>query len=85
MYRDIANFVNHCDLCRAKKMRKVQVPEYLFEIVGIDTCGPFPTSAKGNEYIITTVGHLSSRPEAYAVPDKTAEIIASLLFGKVLP
>ena len=92
MYRDVVNFVNHCELCRAKKMRKARVPmqdmpipEFPFEIVGIDTCGPFPTSVKGNKYIVTIVDHFSSWPEAYAVPDKTAETIASLLIEKFLP
>ena len=92
MYKDVANFVNHCKLCKAKRMRKARVPmqdmpipEFPFEIVGIDTCGPFPSSAKGNKYIVTVVDHFSSWPEAYAVPDKTAETIASLLIEKFFP
>ena len=86
MHTDVVNFVNHCELCKAKRMRKARIPiqdmpisEFPFEIVGIDTCGPFPSSTKGNKYIVTLVDHFSSWPEAYAVPDKTAKTIASFI------
>ena len=61
------------------------VPQYPFEMVGIDTCGLFPESLQGNKYIVTIVYHFSSWPEACAVPDKTAETVARLLLEKFFP
>ena len=92
MYQDAVEFVANCGLCRSKKLKKVRrplqempIPQYPFEMVGIDTCGPFPESLQGNKYIVTIVDHFSSWPEAYAVPDKTAETVARLLLEKFFP
>ena len=92
MYRDVINSVNKCRLCCARRMKKVirplqdmPEPNYPFEIIGIDTCGPFPETAQGNKYIVTIVDHFSSWPEAYPVPNKTAETVASLLIENFIP
>ena len=55
------------------------------EIVGIDTCGPFPMSEDGNKYVCTIVDHFSGWPEAWAIPDKSAATIAKLLLDKFIP
>ena len=31
-------------------MQDMPIPEHQFQMVGIDTCGPFPESDKGNKY-----------------------------------
>ena len=92
MYKDIATYLNKCDVCqrRQKKqyrapMQHLPIPHYPFEIVGIDTCGPFPQTYSGNQYIITFVDHMTSWPELFAVPDKTANTVANLLMEHFIP
>ena len=45
--------------------------------------GPCPTSLSGNKYIIAFVDLFSGWPEAYAVPDKTAETVAHMLLEEI--
>ena len=92
MYKDVVQFVSSCSICKARKLKKVSypmqdmlIPEYPFQIIGIDTCGPFPETASGNKYIVTIVDHFSSWPEAYPVQNKTAETVASLLLEHFIP
>ena len=49
------------------------------EMVGLDVCGPFTTSTKGNKYIVVFTDYLTKWPEAFAVPEHTAEVCADLL------
>ena len=58
MYRDIASFVTKCEICltRRKKvyrapMQDMPIANYPIDIIGIDTCGPFPMTPNGNKYI----------------------------------
>ena len=60
-------------------------PSFPFEIVGIDTCGPFPKTDKENKYVVTIVDHFSLWPEAYTVSNKSAETIAGLMSEKSIP
>ena len=53
--------------------------------VSLDLSGPYPTSLSGNKYIIALVAWFSGWPEAYAVPDKTAETVAHLLLEEIFP
>ena len=92
MYRDVVEYLARCDICKARKLKKAQlpmqempIPEFPFDIIGIDTCGPFPESAQGKKYVVTVVDHFSSWPEAYATKDKSAETIASVLVEHILP
>lgn len=92
MYKDVANFLEKCDVCQSRKMKKhrlpmqdMPIPEYPFEIVGIDCCGPFPETANGNKYVVTIIDHFSSWPEAYATKDKTAETMGRLLLEEFIP
>ena len=92
MYRDVVNYLDHCPVCKARKLKKARmpmqdmpVPEFPFEIVGIDTCGPFPETAEGNRYVITIVDHFSSWPEAFATRDKSADTVASILLEQFIP
>ena len=61
------------------------MPNYPFDICGIDTCGPFPEIEFGNKYIVTLIDHFSSWPEAFAVPNKSAETVARLLLEEIIP
>ena len=92
MYKDVVTHVSKCDLCKARRLKRntapmqdMPVPNYPWEMISIDTCGPFPETASGNKYLITLICHLSAWPEAFAVKDKTAETVANLLLNEVFP
>ena len=92
LLKDVMQYVQTCETCQRKKLAKerrpmqdMPMPSSPMEIVGIDTCGPFPVSATGNKYVCTIVDHFSGWPEAYAIPDKSANTIAQLLLNDFIP
>lgn len=92
MYKDTVRYIGKCIKCRPRKLTKQKVPvqemptaEYPFQIIGIDTCGPYPDSFQGNRHIITVVDHFSGWPEAFAVKDKSANTVAKVLLEEVIP
>jgi transposase InsO family protein len=55
----------------------------IFERLGIDLCGPFPTSYDGKNYILTCTDHFSKWSTATALPDKQATTVADALIRDV--
>ena len=53
--------------------------------IRLDVSGTYPKTLSGNKYITGFVDWYSGWPEAFAVPDKTAEIIAHLLLEEIIP
>jgi len=92
MYRDVVGFLQNCAACNMRKLRrlrpplqKMQIPKYPFEMISIDTCGPFPESYEGNRYIINVIDLFSGWPESFATKSKSAETVAQLLIEHVIP
>ena len=92
MYKDTYTHYGKCIECQAHILQRHAIPVremdatcYPFEKVGIDTVGPFPESHRGNKYIITMVDWYSGWPEAFAVPNKSAETIGQLLLNEIFP
>ena len=50
-----------------------------FEIIAIDITGKHPTSARGNQYILTVTCLFSRWSEAYAIRNHTAPVVARVL------
>ena len=63
----------------------MDIPLYPFAKLSLDLSGPYPKSLSGNRYIIAFVDWYSGWPEAFAVPDKTAETIAHLIINEIFP
>ena len=53
--------------------------------LGLDISGPYPTTLSGNKYIISFVDWYSGCPEAFPVPDKSAETVAHLIIDEIIP
>ena len=53
--------------------------------LSLDLSGPYPTTLSGNRYIIAFVDWYSGWPEAFSVPDKTAETVGDLIIDKIFP
>ena len=92
MHGEVTKFVLKCMTCLTRRTRIGRAPlqtmpeaNFPFDIIGIDTCGPYPDSVNGNKYIVTIVDHFSGWPEAYPIPNKQADTVASLLMERFLP
>ena len=66
-------------------LQETDIPPYPFAKIGVDLSGPYPTTLSGNKYIIGFIDLYSGWPEAFAVPDKSADNIAHLLIDEIFP
>lgn len=57
-------------------MTKTTIPTKVFDVVAIDTIGPFTIGEKGNRYAVTIQCDLSKYIIAIPIPDKSADTIA---------
>ena len=92
LFKDLNEYVRSCVICQTRSLQKVRqplqetdIPPYPMAKVSLDLSGPYPTSLSGNKYMIAFVDWFSGWPEAYAVPDKTAETVAHLLLEEIFP
>ncbi len=92
MYKDLVQFIERCTKCQTRKLRPIRaplqempIPQYPFQIIGIDLCGPYPETPEGARYVFTVTDHFSSWPEAYPINNKSAQTIAAILLEKVIP
>ncbi|XP_046368484.2 uncharacterized protein K02A2.6-like [Haliotis rufescens] len=92
LYREITECIGKCITCQSRTMKaqkpalqETEIPPYPFAKVSMDLSGPYPTTLSGNKYIIGFVDHFSGWPEAYAVPDKSAETVAHLILEEIFP
>ena len=92
LFKDLNEYVTACVICQTRSLQKIRqplqetdIPPYPMAKVSLDLSGPYPTSLSGNKYIIAFVDWYSGWPEAYAVPDKTAETVAHLLLEEIFP
>ena len=92
MYRDVIEFLKNCVACNMRKLRRqrpplqsMQIPQYPFEQIAIDTSGPFPESYEGNRYIINIIDMFSGWPEAFPTKSKSAGTVAKILMKYIIP
>ena len=92
MYKELYAYVEKCITCQARNMRKIKapvqetgIPPYPFAKIGLDLSGPYPTSLSGNKYIIAFIDLYSGYPEAFPVPDKSADNVVHLLIEEIFP
>ena len=94
MSKDIAHWVNTCDICLRADTRhnivgqgplmSLDIPTYPFEFVGVDCVGPFPKTSRGNKQIIVFTDYLTRWPEAFALPDITSKTTADCFIRQIV-
>ena len=62
-----------------------EIPDRLFDKIAIDLVTDCKTSTSGNKHILTFIDHLTGWPEAFPIPDKSADTIVATLINKYLP
>ena len=92
LFKEIYQYVSSCTICQTRSLQKVRqplqetdIPPYPMAKLSLDLSGPYPTTLSNNKYIIAFVDWFSGWPEAFAVPDKTADIVVHLLIEEIFP
>ena len=62
-----------------------EIPDRPFDKIAIDLVTDCETSTSGNKHILTIIDHLTGWPEAFAIPDKSADTIVTTLINQYLP
>ena len=63
----------------------MEIPDRPFDKITIDVRTECETSNSGNKHIPTIIDHLMGWPEAFPIPDKTADTIVSTIINQYLP
>ena len=78
--------------CKTRSLQKVRqplqetdIPPYPMAKLSLALSGPYAKSMSRNKYIIAFVDWFSGWPEAFSVPDKTADTVANLLIEEIYP
>ena len=62
-----------------------EIPNRPFDKIAIDLVTECKTSTSGNKHILTIIDHLTGWPEAFPIPDKSADTIVSTFINEYLP
>ena len=62
-----------------------EIPDRPFDKIAIDLVTECETSTSGNKHIFTIINHLTIWPEAFPIPDKSADTIAATFINEYLP
>jgi hypothetical protein len=92
MTKDIYQFLSKCIPCNTANLQQIEpplqestMPQFPFETIAIDTCGPYPRAESGNSYIITVVDLFTGYIETIPVVDKTSTTVAKVLMEHIIP
>ena len=62
-----------------------EIPDRPFNKIAIDFITECETSTSGNKHILTIIDHLTGWPEAFPIPDKSADTRVSIFINEYLP
>jgi transposase InsO family protein len=90
MTSDISAFIHRCPLCQSvkakflKKVALLSMPNCSSpnERLHIDLYGPLKTSAAGNHYVVVMTDAFTKYVELAAIPNKTEDQVAKVLFER---
>ena len=92
MNKDIRKYITNCTLCHREKakvqaypLQMTEIPDRPFDKIAIDLVRECETSTSGNKHILTIIDHLTGWPEAFPIPDKSADTIVSTFINQYLP
>ncbi|CAF2678618.1 unnamed protein product [Rotaria sp. Silwood2] len=93
MKQSIIQYIQSCLPCqqynisRSKKPGRLQPippPEGPFQLIGMDYCGPFKQTPRGNQYVLCLTDYFTRWVVAAAVPDCSAKTTAEALFNEFI-
>ena len=91
MNKDIRKYIAICVLCQREKakvqhyfLQIMEIPDRPFDKIAIDLVTECDTSTSGNKHILTMIDHLTGWPEAFPIPDGSADTIVSTFINEYL-
>ena len=89
MSTDVQNFISDCGLCQKFRLGTASLAAALhssmvtqpFEVLAMDTTGPFPADLHGNKYVIVAMDAFTRFVELFAVPSTDAQDLASCVIS----
>ena len=92
MNKDIRKYIANCVLCRWEKakvqqypLQMIEIPDRRFDKIAINLVTECKTSTSGNKHILTIIDHLTGWPEAFPIPEKSADTIVATFINEYLP
>ena len=92
MYKYIGKYIANCILCHREKakvqaypLQITEIPDRPFDKIAIDLVTECRTSNLGNRHILTIIVHLTGWPEAFLIPDKSADTMFFTFISQYLP
>ena len=92
MNKDIWKYIANCVPCQWEKakvqqypLQMTEIPDRPFDKIAINLDTDCETSTLGNKHILTIIGHLTGWPEAFPIPDKSADRIGATFINEYLP
>ena len=93
MQKDFSYWCRICSACGSRKMpyRHAKAPMrqynvgYPMERIGVDICGPYPISKKGNKYLMVVSCYFTKWVDAIPLKTQEARYVASKLVNKFIP
>ena len=92
MNKDIRKYIANCVLCRQEKakvqqypLQTTKIPDRPFDKIAIHLVTECKTSTSSNKHILTIIDHLTRWPEAFPIPDKSADMIVATFINEYLP
>ena len=62
-----------------------EIPDRPFDKIAINLVTECKTSTSGNKHILTIIDHLTGWPDAFPIPDKSADTIVTTFVNEYLP
>ena len=70
---------------RAALVLETDISYYPFQKISLDISGPYWPTDRGNCYILSFVDWLTGWPEAFAIPDKRAQMVSDIILSEIFP
>ena len=91
MNKDIRKYIVNHVLCQREKaqiqhypLQMMEIPDRPLNKIAIDLVTECETSMLGNKHILTIKDHLTGWPEAFPIPDKSADTIVATFINEYL-
>ncbi|CAF5031420.1 unnamed protein product, partial [Rotaria sp. Silwood1] len=93
MKTSIINYIKSCVVCQAYNIGRQKHPGFLQpitppdgpnQLIGIDFCGPFPTTPQDNRYVLCLTDYYTKFVTAVALPTCSAPITANAIFKEFI-